>query len=838
MPRPSRGSPLMISTPHPTAEALGRGTLRDYQVPDTPAEPEFDDIVELAAQICATPMAALGLVDSDRLWFMAHHGFPSAEPPRDGTFCAHAICSSDPVFVVPDARIDERFRDHPHVTGALGVRFYAAAPLVTPSGRVIGALCVIDRTPREITGAQRQALKILGRQAIGQLEMRRSVAAQQEELKARRMAEENLRRREAILEVISSAAETVLNAGDRESTVLSILERFGRATRADRVSVWQRRPDPGDVDVLSLRHGWSHPAVASWESLGVDTIPWDPDSMLPAQKLLMEDQPIQGRLANADPMERKMLERLGEQAFICMPIGAARGQVWGTLTLGYTRPDVQWSPAEIDALRSATRVLWTLFRNWATEEALRKSRERFRALSASAPIGIFETDASALHNLYSNERMQVIFGLTAREIIDGHWRRMIHPEDRPKVMAAWKAAHRRRAAIFVESRIVRERGSIRWIKLLASPMMDAHGRIAGFVGTLDDVTESHLMVEALRESETRYRSVVINLKEIVFQTDAGGRWTFLNPAWTEITGFNVGESLGQHFLDYVHPDDRERNRQLFAPLIQGEMSYCRHEVRCLTQDGGFRWIEVFARPSLDEHNRIVGITGTLNDITARREADELIASSLHEKELLLKEVNHRVKNNMQVISSLLNLQASQVEDAAVREMFAEAQNRIASMALVHEKFYQSSDLGQIDFADYLRELTDHLQGLEVSRAHHIRLELATPPLLLGIDTAIPCGLIINELVTNAYKHAFPNRGAGRVAIALERVAGGRLRLEVSDDGCGLPAGFDLRQSGSLGLKLVNTLVCQLRGTMTVRSAGGTGFILHLQEARRKGSKIT
>jgi PAS domain S-box-containing protein len=478
-----------------------------------------------------------------------------------------------------------------------------------------------------------------------------------------------------------------------------------------------------------------------------------------------------------------------------------------------------------------------VFRNWATGEESRQNRERLRALSASAPVGIFETDASALHNLYSNQRMQEIFGLTAREIIDGHWRRLIHPEDRAKVMAAWKAAHRQRAAIFVECRIVPANRSTRWVKLLASPMLDTHGRTTGFVGTVDDVTESHVMMEALRESENKHRSVVINLKEVVFQTDAAGLWAFLNPAWTEITGFTVGESLGTLFLDYVHPDDRERNQRLFTPLIQRRKEYCRHEVRYLTKDGGFRWIEVFARLSLDEADRIIGTTGTLNDITARKEAEDRIAASLREKELLLKEVNHRVKNNMQVICSLLNLQAGQVEDAAVREMFAEAQNRIASMALVHEKLYQSSDLGQIDFADYLRELTDNLKGLQGSRTRNIRLELATPPLRLGIDTAIPCGLIINELVTNAYKHAFPNDGVGRVAIALERVNGSQLRLEVTDDGRGLPPGFDLQQTRSLGLKLVNTLARQLRGTLEVQSGRGASFVLHLKEARRKGPEV-
>jgi len=181
----------------------------------------------------------------------------------------------------------------------------------------------------------------------------------------------------------------------------------------------------------------------------------------------------------------------------------------------------------------------------------------------------------------------------------------------------------------------------------------------------------------------------------------------------------------------------------------------------------------------------------------------------------------------------LSLQLDHLHDEEARSMFIESQNRIASMALIHEKLYQSSDLARIDFSDYLGDLTENLAGMVGAQARNISFQLKSGEVLLGIDTAIPCGLIVNELVSNAYKHGFPKGGPGQVTLTFERLADGRLRLEVADTGRGIPDGIDLQKTHSLGMQLVHTLVRQLRGTIEVRRGNGARFILHLQENVRK-----
>lgn len=195
---------------------------------------------------------------------------------------------------------------------------------------------------------------------------------------------------------------------------------------------------------------------------------------------------------------------------------------------------------------------------------------------------------------------------------------------------------------------------------------------------------------------------------------------------------------------------------------------------------------------------------------------------LKEREVLLKEVHHRVKNNLQVVSSLLGLQAWHFEDTRLRQALADSQNRVLSIALVHENLYRSKDLAQVEFSDYVDSLVDNLPrsssaGTDVSVTQDIE------KCLLSIETAVPCGLIINELVTNALKHAFPGEGRGSIRVVLRKIDPSNWMLIVADDGVGLPVDIDMRKTTSLGLELVTLLVKQLAGTLEIKRNGGTSF---------------
>jgi two-component sensor histidine kinase len=214
---------------------------------------------------------------------------------------------------------------------------------------------------------------------------------------------------------------------------------------------------------------------------------------------------------------------------------------------------------------------------------------------------------------------------------------------------------------------------------------------------------------------------------------------------------------------------------------------------------------------------------------------EVTSASLQEKEVLLKEIHHRVKNNLQIISSLLNLQSGHIDDPQATEVFQDSQHRVRSMALVHEKLYQSQDLAWVGFAEYIRNLATYLFRAYSASATGVTLDIQADDVFLTIDTAVPCGLILNELISNALKHAFPDGQAGEIHVELHAHGYRQVTLSVADTGIGLPNDLDLNTTTSLGLQLVHTLVDQLNGHIELNGIRGTEFNITFAVPENQGA---
>lgn len=223
-----------------------------------------------------------------------------------------------------------------------------------------------------------------------------------------------------------------------------------------------------------------------------------------------------------------------------------------------------------------------------------------------------------------------------------------------------------------------------------------------------------------------------------------------------------------------------------------------------------------------------------NDISTRKRADVQLRASLAEKEVLLKEIHHRVKNNLQVISSLLNLQSNASDNPLMMSQFQDSQNRIRSMALIHERLYRSGDLAHIDFKEYLQDLTNHLVQSYQAHIRGVVLQIMIGDVHLDIDTAIPCGLLITELVSNALKHAFPIAGGhgGEICVQMCGTDNKHYELVVQDDGIGFSERLDWRNTTSLGLQLVNSLTRQLSGTVDLEAHSGTRFTIRFSRIKQ------
>ncbi len=335
--------------------------------------------------------------------------------------------------------------------------------------------------------------------------------------------------------------------------------------------------------------------------------------------------------------------------------------------------------------------------------------------------------------------------------------------------------------------------------------------------------------EALRESEERFRAIFEQAAAGIAIATPGGRFIRTNQRFCDIVGYTADEILALTFQEITHPDDLESDLKMFRQLSAGEIATYSIEKRYIRKDGSPVWIylAVSVVPKLSgDPNYFIGV---IEDINERVEGQAQIKASLAEKEVLLREIHHRVKNNMQVIISLLRLQSAGIKEKDLAGLFKESQDRIQTMSLIHEKLYQSKDFANIAFDDHVKAIVSGLVASHGIDSEKIHFSIDMAEVTITLDQAIPCGLIINELVTNAFKHAFPHDRRGEIKILLRRLKDQQVELEVNDDGIGIAAGIDLDEVNTLGLELVKTLAKhQLGGEVTLDRTNGTIFQIRFQ----------
>lgn len=354
--------------------------------------------------------------------------------------------------------------------------------------------------------------------------------------------------------------------------------------------------------------------------------------------------------------------------------------------------------------------------------------------------------------------------------------------------------------------------------------------------TLASLESSHaereVADEALRSSEQRFRAVAGTAADAIVTMDSSGLITYWNSAAEIMFGYTPAEAEGKP-IKAIFSDKFGEACLTAATARSASASSGRQAFAVKRKDGALVPIE--PRFSLWKTRDDFFMTALIRDISERQHAEEQIRASLREKELLLSEIHHRVKNNLQIVTSLLSLQSSYITDPDALAMFRESQQRVKAMALIHEKLYGSKDFAHISFSDYLASVASDL----VSSYHRpsVRLVIDTSSANVDITTAIPCGLIVNELVTNAFKHAFPGGREGTITVSLRADDTGTHILSVRDDGVGFPEDLDFRNTTSLGLQLVTALVDQLDGTITLDRTRGTTFIIKfkLAGAHTKGN---
>ncbi|HII00213.1 TPA: PAS domain-containing protein [Methanosarcinaceae archaeon] len=508
---------------------------------------------------------------------------------------------------------------------------------------------------------------------------------------------------------------------------------------------------------------------------------------------------------------------------------------------------------------SNIRLSQSLAERDSVVDALRESESRLRLAQVSAGAGIWDWNIATSRFEWSEELFH-LFGLDPRKSdasLDV-WKSVLHPEDRLIALRRVESAIKNRTSLASEYRIVLPSGEVRWINALGNLTYDSNGTPQRMSGICIDITKRKEAEEALKkthdnleklveERTTELEKAYISLKE----SEEGlaeaqkmahiGNWswdivtgeTYWSAEIYHILGLDPQKSALTHneFLDYVHPDDRDFVDNAIKKALSEKPSGI--DYRVITGSGEERKVHAESEVTFGPDNSPILAKGIIQDITERKEAEEALANIETARK---KEIHHRIKNNLQVISSLLDLQADKFDNPRVIEAFRESQNRVISMALIHEELYKGEGNDTLDFSTYIRELAKNLfQTYSLSSKNICLCMDMEENVFLNMDAGVPLGIIVNELVSNSLKHAFPGKESGEIRIKLRREENRECNKEgdkatsfiliVSDNGTGIPENLNIEDVDSLGMQLINALADQLDGEVELKRDNGTEFTL-------------
>jgi PAS domain S-box-containing protein len=493
------------------------------------------------------------------------------------------------------------------------------------------------------------------------------------------------------------------------------------------------------------------------------------------------------------------------------------------------------------------------------EQALEKSKKQLLEAQRIAHLGSWELDFKTTQWTWSPELFN-IYGLNPSlgEPTYAEYLEMLQPEERERLDQALQKAISTGESLLLETKFLRSDGVLKYLEIRGEHIITGVGSPICLLGTVLDITDRVKMEKALQESEVRFRNLANNIPGVILRhalhPDGKDELIYISPGCYHILGVKPEEALADvnKFWETVVLEDIVPLRESILLSAQN-LSLWRHDWRICTKSGELKWISGVGIPTREDNGDVVWDT-IITDVTDRKRTQaeleklvqkrtielqksqkfleeqlekekELIAiiqTELKQKETLLKEVHHRVKNNLQIITSLMRLQHDKHQDPALKLSFQESQSRIQAMALIHESLYRSDNLSEINTPIYLQELAEYLGQIYNAKNRNITISLDISDIMLDIDRAIPCGLIVNELLSNSLKYAFVDKPSGTITISLHQLGSDYL-LQIRDNGIGLPEDFNIRRSPSLGLRLVDRLVKQLRGHLEIGYDRGAVF---------------
>ncbi|HQF28283.1 MAG TPA: PAS domain S-box protein [Bacteroidia bacterium] len=644
----------------------------------------------------------------------------------------------------------------------------------------------------------------------------------------RKMAEIEISRYSQLLDMIAVTSVRIDSEPDQEAVVVNLLEQIGRAVDVNRVYVFRsHKNDDSEGLFMSQRFEWTDGSVtAEINNPQMQNMSYSDNAVKDCFESLANGEVVMGNIEDFPEATQRILDGQEIKSLLIVPV-KIDNDLWGYFGFDECRIPRQWKKAEVSFLKSAASIIANAIKRDAIQSALNLSEITYSSVISALSEGVVIHDTTG-KIITCNKSAEEILGFSNTEIVgsdcnSSQWNVIdqngenVSGKNHPASIALKTGEPVRNVVLGIK----KPQQILCWISVNAEPIhMAGSSDMSGVAVTFTNVTEQFYFAKELN----KLSAVARTTSNAVIITNAEFNIEWINNGFENISGYSLSDVQLKNPFNVLVSQNTDKDTLQFVEYCVAQQREFSIEMMFASKSGVDFFLHLEAQPMFNEKGDFTNFIIVGADLTENKKNELLISRSLKEKEILLAEIHHRVKNNLAIVSSLLQLQMLYSDDERIRSLMKESQSRLKSMALVHEKLYEGGDLSLVNFGQYIAEISDHIRNAYPNNSVDIDVQLNVNDVRLNIAQAVPCGLIMNEVLTNCFKYAFSGRLAGSVQINFEE-KGDYYLLEVIDNGIGLPSDYDITKVKSLGITLIRTLTSQIKGTFELSSKNGTRVVI-------------